>query len=346
MNDTRDTSDTAAARKPGRRLLSVCIPVFNEEDNVARIVPAVDAALESHADRYELEFVFTDNCSTDRTFERLQEIAAADNRVRVLRFSRNFGFQKSILTGLLAARGHCAVQLDADLQDPPALIAAFLERWEAGIEVVYGVRRGRKEGRLITGLRKLFYRALNLLAEHPVPVDTGDFRLIDRKIIEVLREAPASDPYLRGEIARMGFRQEGVPYDRDARKHGRSKFSLRALMGLAVDGIISQSIVPLRVATWIGLIMSVVTFGALIFYTVVRLFFVVDWPPGFATTTVLILLSISLNALFLGIIGEYLARIYRQVNSHHQVIVARRIGFDRDSDDGPGDTGADRDPGA
>ncbi len=322
-----------------RKLLSICIPVFNEEDNVPLILPAVDAALAPLADRYDVEYVFTDNCSTDRTFERLADLARQDGRVRVIRFSRNFGFQKSILSGYLNARGDCAIQLDADLQDPPALIPQLVDVWEKGAQVAYGIRRSRKEGFFVTGLRKLFYRTINLLAEHRMPVDSGDFRLIDRCIINVLARTPSSSPYLRGEIAKMGFQQVGVPYDREKRRHGRSKFPFRALMSLAIDGIISQSIVPLRLATYIGLVMSLVTFLAIIGYVVTRVFFDVNWPPGFTTITVLILLSISLNALFLGIIGEYLARIYRQVSSHHTVIEEHRLGFPAESGSGDDDRG-------
>jgi len=311
-----------------KTLLSICIPVFNEEENLPAIIPAIDQALAGIADRYDLEFVFTDNCSSDGSFDILTTMAAADDRVRVIRFSRNFGYQKSVLTGYLNSSGACAVQLDADLQDPPSIIPKFLDEWEAGAKVIYGVRRSRKEGFFVTAARRLFYRFINFLAEHPLPVDTGDFRLIDRQIIDVLNATPSNSPYLRGEIAKMGFRQVGIDYDRAARQHGDSKFPLRAMVGLAVDGIISQSIVPLRLATYTGLVMALLTFLALLFYGLTRVFLDVDWPPGFTTITVLVLFSISLNALFLGIVGEYLARIYRQVSSHHTVIEDCRLGFD------------------
>lgn len=318
--------------KTGKPLLSICIPVFNEEENVPRIVPAVDAALAPLAGRYDVEFVFTDNHSTDRTFARLADLARSDPRVRVIRFSRNFGYQKSVLTGYLNARGACAVQLDADLQDPPALIPQMVEAWEVGARVVYGVRETRQEVAAVTFLRRIFYRVISALSEYPLPLDSGDFRLIDRCIIAVLEATPSSHPYLRGQIAGMGFDQVGIPYNRAKRQYGRSKFPLRAMLGLAIDGIVSQSIIPLRISTYIGLVVAVLTFLGIIGYVVARLFFAVDWPPGFATTTVLLLLSISLNALFLGIIGEYLARIYHQVSHHHGVIEEQRLGFDGRND--------------
>jgi glycosyltransferase involved in cell wall biosynthesis len=312
-----------------KTLISICIPVYNEEENVDRIIPAVDRALAGLADRYEWELVFTDNHSTDRTFALLAGIALDDPRVRAIRFSRNFGYQKSVLTGYLNARGACAIQLDADLQDPPELIPEMIAAWEKGARVVYGVRRTRQEGAVVTALRRAFYRVISWLSEHPLPLDSGDFRLIDRCIIEALAAAPTSHPYLRGQIAGMGFAQVGIPYDRARRERGRSKFPLRAMLALAVDGIVSQSVVPLRISTYVGLVIAALTFLGIVVYAAVRLFFPVDWPPGFTTLTVLLLLSISLNALFLGIIGEYLARIYHQVSHRHKVIEEQRIGFER-----------------
>ena len=307
--------------------LSIVIPVLNEEDNAPHIIPAVEDALAPLTnDGWSLEFIFTDNHSTDRTFELLSTLAANDRRVRVIRFSRNFGYQKSIRAGYLAARGDCVAQLDADLQDPPALLVDMAKMWRDGAKVVYGVRRSRQEGGGITYARKLFYRLVNALSEDSVPLDAGDFRLVDRQIVEALRRSPTAFPYLRGEIAAMGFRQDGLAYDRDARLRGDSKFPLRKLIALAIDGVVSQSIIPLRFATYLGLVIATITLLGAMAYLFAAALFDVDWPPGFATTTLLLLIGISLNALFLGIIGEYLARIYRQVSSDPNVIVEADIG--------------------
>lgn len=307
--------------------LSVVIPVFNEAENVPHIMPRLDRALAPLTDEgWRLEIVFTDNRSTDGTFALLAELADADRRVRVLRFSRNFGYQKSIRAGYFAASGDCVAQLDADLQDPPELLVEMVRMWRAGAKVVYGVRRGRREGRLLSAARKLFYRVVNSLADDPIPLDSGDFRLLDRAVVEVLRKSPTAFPYLRGEIATLGFRQEALTYDRDARLRGRSKFPLGAMVALAIDGIVSQSTVPLRLATYLGLCIAFLTLAAAAVYLVARLVFDVAWPPGFATTTLLLLLGMALNALFLGIIGEYLGRIYRQVSANHDVIVEVALG--------------------
>ena len=308
-----------------KRLLSIIVPVFNEELNIQPFHDAVRPVLDSLADRYEFEFVFTDNHSTDATFAALQKLAAVDSRVRVLRFSRNFGYQRSILTGYLNCCGDAAVQLDVDLQDPPNLMPEFIRQWEEGHHVVYGVRRSRKEAVLTELLRKIFYRLIHLLSEEPLPIDAGDFRLIDRQVIEVLRATDDAQPYLRGAIATMGFNQIGIPYDRAARTRGESKFPWRALFALAIDGILNHSIVPLRLATYTGLVISVLTFLTMFVYGLSRFVFGQQWPPGFATIVVLILFSVSLNALFLGVIGEYIGRIYRQVKKRPITVIERAI---------------------
>ena len=308
-----------------KKILSILVPVFNEEENVLPLYEAVTKELVLLQDRYTYEFIFTDNCSTDRTFEELEKLAAADHRVRVFRFSRNFGFQKSIATGFRFARGHAAIQLDCDLQDSPQLIADFIRYWEQGYAVVYGIRRSRREGWLISGVRKLFYRLINWLSEDELPLDAGDFRLVDRRIVEALKNHYDAHPYLRGAIATMGYAQKGIPYDRQARRHGLSKFSMSDLMGIALDGILNHSIVPLRIATYSGLLIAATTFAAIVLYAVTKVFFGQNWPEGFATTTVLLLTGISLNALFLGVIGEYLGRIYQQVKGRPITLIDKTI---------------------
>ncbi len=312
-------SDTA------RKCLSIVVPVYNEEDNVLSLYHAVTEIMQPLSKQYEYELIFTDNHSTDSTFAKLEQLASLDQRVSVFRFSRNFGYQRSIITGYLKARGDAAIQLDCDMQDPPRLIPEFLRLWNEGYQVVYGVRRFRKEGRGITFLRKVFYRMINMLSEDYLPLDAGDFRLVDRCVLNELRNMEDSQPYLRGAIAAMGFKQIGFPYDREERTHGESKFSFGDLFGLAVDGILNHSIVPLRIATYTGLVVSTITFLAMAVYSIGKFLLGQNWPAGFATTTVLLLLSVSLNALFLGIIGEYLGRIYKQVKKRPLTIIEKQI---------------------
>ncbi len=268
-----------------------------------------------------MEFVFTDNHSEDRTFQLLEDLAARDPRVRVFRFSRNFGFQRSILTGYIKARGDVAIQLDCDLQDPPELIPVFLDHWRKGADIVYGVRVARKEGWLINGSRALFYRLIDRLSEHKIPVDAGDFRLISRRVIDLLANLDDAQPYLRGTIASLGFHQVGVEYARNARVAGESKFPFSKLLSLALDGILNHSTVPLRLSTYFGFSVSLVTLIGVIGYTAVKLITHAAWPAGFATLAALILAGISINAMLLGIIGEYLGRMYMQMKKGPLTIV-------------------------
>ena len=308
-----------------KRLISICVPVFNEESNIEPLYSALLPIMDQLSERYEFELLFTDNHSTDRTFEALEQLAQRDVRVRAIRFSRNFGFQRSIATSYANARGDAAIQIDCDLQDPPALILDFVRKWEEGYKVVYGVRNLRKEGWGMNIVRKTFYRIIDWLSEDELPLDAGDFRLVDRCILDELQKFEDNQPYLRGAIAALGFDQIGIPYNRAERQRGKSKFSFGELIGLALDGILNHSVVPLRIATYLGLTISMITFLGLVGYAIGRLFLEKDWPPGFATTIVLILGSLSLNALFLGIIGEYLGRIYRQVKRRPLTIVEREL---------------------
>jgi dolichol-phosphate mannosyltransferase len=309
-------------------IISIVVPVLNEEDNVEPLHEALTTVMADLADRYEYEILFTDNHSTDKTFSKLEAIVAADHRVRALRFSKNFGFQKSILTGYLHATGDAVIEIDADMQDPPELIPEFIEKWEQGYHVVYGVRRTRQEGFLSQKARRLFYRLIDALSDDHLPHDAGDFRLVSRQVVDLIREVDDYHPYLRGLIASFGFEQVGIPYDRSARASGESKFSFGQLTSLAVDGILQHSVIPLRIASITGLVLALIMVLVIVGYAIGRIFFGQEWPAGFATTTVLLLLGIVLNALFLGIIGEYLGRIYQQVKKRPITIIEREIGAD------------------
>ena len=304
-----------------RPLVSIVVPVFNEEPNILPFYQAVCQVTGILAPTFDFEFVFTDNHSTDRTFDHLKTLSQTDPRIRVFRFSRNFGYQRSIMTGYANAQGDAAIQLDCDLQDPPELIGTFLQHWQQGADVVYGVRIKRKEGWSINAARAIFYRLIDKLSEDRIPVDAGDFRLVSRRIIEILRGLNDAQPYLRGSIAALGFTQIGVPYERNARERGESKFPFSKLVSLAVDGILNHSTVPLRIATYFGLATSVLTLLGIVGYALVKIVTNAQWPAGFATLAALILASISINAMLLGIIGEYLGRMYQQTRKRPLTII-------------------------
>lgn len=310
-----------------RPLISIVVPVFNEQTNIGPFYAAVTAVTATLEGEYRFEFVFTDNHSTDSTFSLLRELAEKDRRVAAYRFSRNFGFQRSIMTGYSRARGHAAIQLDVDLQDPPELISRFLEEWRAGADVVYGIRVKRQESRITNMQRLLFYRLIDKLSEDKIPLDAGDFRLISRRVIDLLKSFEDAQPYLRGTIATLGFKQVGIPYNRNARVRGESKFPFSKLVALAVDGILNHSVVPLRLSTYFGLIVSALTLLSFLGYTVGKLLVRSEWPAGFATLAALGLASISINAMLLGIIGEYLGRMYRQSKKQPLTIIEEVAGL-------------------
>lgn len=309
--------------KPTR--VSILVPAYNEEDNVRRCYDAVVDTF-SRLPGYDYEMIFTDNHSTDRTFEILREICAVDPRVRVIRFSRNTGYQRSVLTAYKAATGDCSVQIDCDLQDPPELIPQMLEMWRQGHQVVYGVRRSLKDGWFTALLRRSFYAFIRAMSEDDLPLNAGEFRLVDRRILMELRKVDDTSPYVRGLISAMGFSQVGFEYDRQARVAGESKFPFKAMLSLAVDGILNHSLTPLRFASLSSLVVGSFTFLLLMGYVVGKVIFGQDWPAGFATTTILLLLSITLNAMFLGIVGEYVGRIFMQSKRRPTPIIEATLG--------------------
>jgi len=308
----------------GDTLVSVLVPVLNEAANVGRAYAEITRVFDD-LPGYACEIIFTDNHSTDATFTLLRGLALADPRVRVIRFSRNIGYQRSLLVGYQNARGACSVQIDCDLQDPPGLIPRMLELWREGHQVVYGVRRSLAESRVKATMRRWFYYGINALSEDDLPLNAGEFRLVDGRLLAELRRIEDTSPYLRGLISSMGFSQIGFEYDRGARIAGESKFPFRKMLGLAADGVLNHSLVPLRVASGVGLVVGTTTTLLIVIYLAGRLAFGQQWPAGFATTTMLLLLSITLNALFLGVIGEYLGRIFMQVKGRPVPIVEARL---------------------
>lgn len=308
-------------------LITISIPVLNEEENIDRLISRLGDFAATETD-YRFEFLFTDNCSKDQTFHMLKEHAKIDSRVRVLRFSRNFGFQKSILTNYLHARGAAAIQIDADLQDPPEMISEFLRHWEKGYKIVYGVRRRRQEGILMNRLRDAYYWLVAAISHSPVPKGAGDFRLIDRIIIEHLREVAEQTPYLRGLIADLGYAQVGIPYDRTSRIAGKSKFSPFDLIELAIDGITAQSVRPLRLITMIGVVVCILSFLAILMYILEFMTSGGEPPSGFTTLVTMMLFSIGLNALFIGVLGEYIGRTFNNTRGLPLSIIEESVGPD------------------
>jgi dolichol-phosphate mannosyltransferase len=319
-----DKEITMSEKRP---LISISIPVLNESGNLDNLYKRLDALALKMSDRCDLEFVFSDNHSDDNTWAMLAELASKDPRVRAIRFSRNYGFQRSILANYMHTRGDAVMQIDADLQDPPELLEEFFARWREGHEVVYGVRRKRPEGWLLNNFRRLGYWAIDKVSEHPIPRDVGDFRLMDRKVINVLLKSKTANPYLRGMIAGIGFNQTGIAYDRDARIAGESKFNVNRLIRLGLTAVLNHSTVPLRAASFVGILILAASLVGAAYYLLLR-FAHPDLPQGLASIHILVLFGIGLNSFLLGIIGEYLLRIYLVLRADPVAVIQQSLNFE------------------
>jgi len=311
-----------------KKTISIITPVYNEEKNIDFYYKRIKKVIDLIGD-YDFEIIFTDNCSSDNTFAMIEDLAQRDQRIKAYRFSRNYGYQRSIFTGYMKSSGDCVIEFDCDLQDPPELLPEFIKAWEAGNKIVYGKRIERPEGIVLTKAREMFYRILAKVSENDLPTDAGDFMLLDRMIVDQLVSIRDHHIYIRGEVFSLGFKRYAIPYKRDERLYGDSKFPLKKLLLLAVDGFISQSTLPLRLASCFGVILAIITALMIFIYLALHITGIIN-TEGFTTTTILILLSISVNAIFLGIIGEYLARLYANTNNKPFVIIEQRIG---DNDD-------------
>ena len=316
------------------KLLSIVIACFNEEAVIAatheRLAKAA-AAIEG----VDWELIFVDDGSRDDTFNILSEIQSRDPRARVLRLSRNFGHQIAVTAGLEAVRGDAAVVIDADLQDPPEVIAQMVQLWREGSHVVYGVRTTRSgENRFKLLTAKAFYRIINRFSETPMPVDTGDFRLMDRKVVDVLLGMPERGRFLRGMVSWVGFKQTPLPYKREPRPAGETKYSLFKMIQFALDGILSFSVLPLRLAMFTGFVAIWLAMAGIVMAVLVRELGLYDLRlgRGWASLFVAVLFMGGVQLLSLGVMGEYLGRIYTEVKRRPLYAIQERLGFEVDSD--------------
>ena len=311
-------------------LCSVIVAVYNEE----KVLPATCGRLlrVMKALGEPFEILFIDDGSRDGTLEILRGIAAAEPSVRVLALSRNFGQQVAITAGLEHAAGRTAVLIDGDLQDPPELIPDMIALWREGWDVVYGKRRsrqGEKPSKKTTS--RLFYRLLRWVTDQDIPIDTGDFRLMDRKVIDALVSMKEQSKFYRGMVAWAGFRQTPLEFVREARAAGDTKFTWKKMVKLALDGIISFSVKPLRIATWLGAIVSACSFAGLV-WVVVRTLTGSQTEPGWASLAVINLFFSGVILLLIGILGEYIGRIFEQSRARPLYFLREKLGFGREED--------------
>jgi dolichol-phosphate mannosyltransferase len=303
-------------------LITIVIPAFNEEGSIARLEQELLAAVEPLS--YTFEFIVIDNGSTDRTGELIKAICARDSRWKYLRFSRNFTVEMSITAGYHYALGEAIVVLYSDLQDPPDVIPKLIEKWLEGYDVVYGVRTVRPgDAAWRNKAVKIAYRLIGWFSDVPIPNDAGDFRLITRQVRDALESCPEQNRYMRGLIAWLGFRQIGVPYERQPRNAGESKAPFSDLLFFVFNAITSFSLRPLRLFTLMGTIILALSVIAAFVYTL--LWLTGSPPPGVTTIIVLLLAAIGLNSIGIGILGEYVGRTYIEAKQRPLYVVQETV---------------------
>ncbi len=305
--------------------LSIAVPLYNEESVLPEFLRRTRAVIDTVAGGPH-EIVLVDDGSVDRTWALLEEAAAADSRLAIVALSRNFGHQAALTAALDHCSGDAVVVMDADLQDVPEAIPLFVEKFQQGYDVVYATRASRKEAWWLRLSYFLFYRVLAMLSEMRLPLDAGDFALLSRRVVEQLRRLPEHHRYLRGLRSWVGFRQVGIPVDRAERHSGKSKYSLRKLIKLASDGIFAFSIVPLRAAILTGAVATALSVLFAIYAVYARLFLKRS-PQGFTALVLLITFLSGILLFFMGIIGEYVGRLYEEVKARPLYIVGKTVGW-------------------
>lgn len=308
------------------KLISVVIPMYYEEEVVNECYKRLKEIMEKSEFSYEL--IFVNDGSKDRTFDILKNIAKVDTKVKIINFSRNFGHQTAVTAGMNHAKGNAVVIIDADLQDPPELILRMMDKWQEGYEVVYAKRLKRKGEtwfKLVTA--KYFYRFLAKMSDVEIPKDTGDFRLMDRLVVDSLRSMPERNRFVRGMVSWVGFNQTYVEYERDERFAGETKYPLKKMLKFAMDGIIAFSSKPLKLMSFLGCLTIVLAFIVLV-YSLISKFSGNSTEPGWTSLMVAITLFSGVQLLSLGVLGEYIARIYDESKNRPLYIIKDKINFD------------------
>ena len=308
--------------------ISVVIPVYNEEEVAKTSYLRIQKVMED-LKQYDYEMLFVDDGSRDKTLSLLQEIAKENQKVKILSLSRNFGHQAAVTAGIQYVTGDAVIIMDADLQDPPELLPEMLALWEEGNEVIYGQRRSRKGEsafKLLTA--KMFYRTLNALSDVEIPKDTGDFRLVDKKVIDVINTMPEHNKFLRGLFSWVGFQQKAYFYEREERKAGKTKYPFQKMWKLASDGIISFSTKPLKIVGGLGCVTIILSIAILIYSLVSYAFQLNHLTPGWTSIMVAITLFSGVQLVSIWIISEYIARIYDETRHRPEYIIAKKINIE------------------
>jgi len=311
-------------------MISIVVPVYNEEEVLPELHRRVSQAMDDTGETWEL--ILVDDGSLDRSAEVIRQLSQLDERVKGISFSRNFGFQEAVTAGLTHATGDAVILSDADLQDPPETIPEMIAKWREGNDVVYGIRAqrvGETWFKKITAM--VFYRTIHRITSVDIPLDTGDFRLMDRRVVDSILKMPERNRFLRGMVPWVGYKQIGIVYERQARYAGESKFkSVRQMLPFALDAITSFSYFPLQMATYLGFFIAAISLIAILIVVILRLFGQTQPLTGQATTLVAVLFLGGVQLISLGIIGEYLGRIYDEVKGRPLYLVDKKWGFDQE----------------
>lgn len=312
--------------KTSPALISIIIPCFNEAAVIGETVKQMQVFATQLTD-LTVEFIFIDDGSGDQSSKLLREYCAKDSRFRVIFFARNFGHQIAVTAGIDVAKGDAVIIIDADLQDPPAVMHEMIAKWREGYDVVYGTRTlrpGESAFKLATAHK--FYRFLNKLSDTPIPLDTGDFRLINRAVVNTLRAMPEKDRFLRGMVSWVGFKQVKLEYQRAERFAGESKYPLRKMLRFAIDGILSFSTKPLQLSIGLGLLAASIALFGILYVLYLRLFTDI-WVEGWTTLMIAVLFLGGVQLICVGILGEYIGRIYNEVKRRPLYVVQEYLGF-------------------
>ena len=305
--------------------ISLVVPLYNEADNINYFFERTISILENLQITYEI--VCVNDGSKDNTWTKLLDFHQQNHQIKIINFSRNFGKEIALTAGIDYARGAAVIPIDADLQDPPELIGALIAKWQEGYDVVYATRRSRQGETWFKKLTaSIFYRTIGKMSPVPIPSNTGDFRLLDRKVVEALQLLPERTRFMKGLFAWVGYKQTAIVFDREPRFQGATTWNYWKLWNFALDGIISFSFLPLKIWSYIGIFISLVSFLYASFLVVRTLFFGID-VPGYASLMVAILFLGGIQLITVGIIGEYLGRVYEEVKARPLYLVREKFGF-------------------
>ena len=313
---------SAVSKKEAKKLITYIFPIYNESGNINLLYKTMKSLLASNS-KYSFEIIFVNDSSKDDSLQKLVKIQKKDSTIKVIDLSRNYGHQIAVTAGLDAAKGDAVIIMDSDMQDPPKVSFDLLTKWEEGYDVVYAQRKTRKDTFFKKITANAFYRTLQKLASIDIPRNTGDFRLIDRQVLDSVNSMREHDRFLRGMVAWVGYKQIGVEFDRDARNAGTTNYPFKKMLKLAADGILGFSTYPLQVISKIGYFISALAFLGIIYAIVMKIFFPEFTVEGWTFIVITILFMGGIQLIMLGVLGSYIGRIYTEVQNRPLYLIQR-----------------------